>query len=432
MIPQILRTTSNIAIILLSAFVLNGCSSLAKGVTEAVLERKTADTKKCEIKGKSFGGVRQSLLSQNHAESTKTTKVIMVHGISKHSPGYSTRFREKLVTELGLNVVSSNYKEILIRRKGFLDKNDALEKLGVIRVTRHSNHEQTQEMLFYELTWSEITDPDKATLAFDNSGEYSFKRANANRIMKAFFNDTIPDLMAYRGDSRDAINHSVSQASCWAFSGGWQRLPSDGAHFCDMTERDISKTILKDDYFFVTHSLGSRITIDSLSLATRWSKLAEVSNENAKRLLAVLKQKEFTVYMLANQLPLLQIGVQEPSVVGQSKKYCSSAALDYDERVFAKLNMIAFSDPNDILSYPIPPRYADKNIDSRLCSQIANVNINVTDVKDVFGLEFANPLLAHTGYESDDRVVAIIADGLDRKHMNQLIAEKCRWIETID
>lgn len=426
------RVTPKIILLLLTAFILNGCGGFAKGVTEAVLERKTEDTKKCEITGKAYGGVRQSLFSQGQVGSTKITKVIMVHGISKHSPGYSTRFREKLVTELGLNVVSSDYKEILIRRKGFLEKNNELEKLGVIRVTRHSNHEKTQEMLFYELTWSEITDPDKAKLAFDDSGEYSFKRANANRVMKIFFNDTIPDMMAYRGNSRDAINHSVSQASCWAFSGGWQDLPSDGAHFCDMTKNDFSKTILEDDYFFVTHSLGSRIVIDTLSLPAIWSKQMEGSDENIQHFLEVLKQKEFTVYMLANQLPLLQLGTNEPSVIGKSKKYCSITAPEHDKRIFTKLNMIAFSDPNDILSYPIPPRYADKNIDSRLCSQIVNVNINVTEVEDVFGLEFANPLLAHTGYEKDDRVVALIADGLERNRMNKLISEKCRWIETID
>lgn len=426
------RFISKIIMILLSIFILNGCGGLAKGVTEAVLEQKTGDTKKCEIKGKPFQGVRQSLLSQSQEGANKTTKVLMVHGISKHLPGYSTRFREKLATELGLTLASDGYKEILIRDKEILNKNGSLKELGVMRVTRHSNHAQTQEMLFYELTWSQITDPDKAKLAFDDSGEFSFKRANVNRTMKIFFNDTIPDLMAYRGNSREAINTSVSQASCWTFSGGWQDLPPDGAHFCDLIKNDFSKTILRDDYFFVTHSLGSRIVIDTLSLAAILSKQIKNSHENLQRFLDVLKQKEFTVFMLANQLPLLQLGRNEPNVVGQAQKYCPTTAPHHDERIFTKLTMIAFSDPNDIFSYPIPPRYADKNLDSRLCSQIINVNINVTKVEDVFGLEFANPLLAHTGYEGDDRVVALVADGLERNKMNTLIAEKCRWIETTD
>ena len=419
--------------LLLIAVSISGCGSVAKGVTEAILEKEAPEDKKlCEAKGTSFSGVRQSLESQEQNGSKKTTKVLMVHGISKHLPGYSTRFREKLVTELGLPLVSSDHKEVLIRHKDFKDENGDLEELGVMRVTRHMNEDKTQEMLFYELTWSQITDPEKAELEFDNSGEFSFKRAGLNHTIKTFFNNTVTDLMAYRGTSKDKINFAVAQATCWTFAGDWEDIPFDGAHFCDINKRDISKDIIEDDYFFVTHSLGSRITVDTIAYAASLSQTKGNESANARRFFDALKDKEITVFMLSNQLPLLQLGREKPKIAGQTAKYCSPKASYRDDRIFDQLNLVAFSDPNDILSYPIPPRYADKNIDSRLCPEVINVNINVTDVKSAFGLEFANPAAAHSGYHEDDRVVALVADGLMRNNMNDLVADKCRWIQTTE
>jgi hypothetical protein len=412
---------------------LSGCGSIAKGVTEAILEQETpGDSRLCEVTGRPFHGVRQALLSQEQEASTKTTKVLMVHGISRHLPGYSTLFREKLVTELGLDLISKEHKEISIRHEDFKDEKGNLEELGILRVTRHMNRDKTQEMLFYELTWSHITDPDRAELEFDNSGEYSFKRADINHTIKTFFNNTVADLMAYRGTSKEKINFSVAQANCWTFSGDWNDIPNEGAHICDIGEKDISKDVLEDDYFFVTHSLGSRITVDTIANATHLIQTLDGESENMRRFFDALKQKEITVFMLSNQLPLLQLGRERPEVTGSMANYCLQDAMAYDNRIFRQLNLVAFSDPNDLLSYPIPPRFAENNIDSRLCPEIINVNINVTDVKDLFGLEFANPAEAHNGYYADDRVVAIVSDGLMYNSMNDLVANKCRWIQTTD
>ena len=67
------------------------------------------------------------------------------------------------------------------------------------------NEEAGKELTFYELTWSEITRAEKALLDFDNSGEYDFRRAQINRVLKKFSNDTGPDPIIYLGESREAI-----------------------------------------------------------------------------------------------------------------------------------------------------------------------------------------------------------------------------------
>ena len=99
----------------------------------------------------------------------------------------------------------------------------------------------------------------------------------------------------------------------------------------------------------------------------------------------------------------------------------------------AKTPVIAFSDPNDLLSYAIPFDFADKYLDSRLCIDVTNVNINVAKVYDVFGLgKLANPLDAHVGYDNDDRVIGLIARGIANEQVAPLVREKCQWTETIE
>lgn len=91
---------------------------------------------------------------------------------------------------------------------------------------------------------------------------------------------------------------------------------------------------------------------------------------------------------------------------------------------------MAFSDPNDMLSYTIPQGFKDKYLDPRMCTTVSNISLNVANVVDMFGFsEIANPMEAHTGYDHDDRVVALLAHGLSNKNMTPIIKERCEWIE---
>ena len=137
--------------------------------------------------------------------------------------------------------------------------------------------------------------------------------------------------------------------------------------------------------------------------------------------------------MLSNQLPLLQMGQKLPEVTNAKAVYCSTGGNHYDERMLTKTSIIAFSDPNDLLSYAIPYGYAKEKIDSRFCVDITNININVANVTDLLGFgTIANPLTAHTGYESDDRVVALIAKGIGNPNTSPLVQERCEWIRLVD
>jgi hypothetical protein len=127
------------------------------------------------------------------------------------------------------------------------------------------------------------------------------------------------------------------------------------------------------------------------------------------------------------------LGRKLPDVSNQKAAYCQPGGEKYNQRMLARTPIIAFSDPNDLLSYAIPHGFAEKYLDSRLCIDVTNININVATIFDAFGLgKMANPINAHVGYDTDDRVVALIAKGIGNKNTSGIANDRCRWTETID
>jgi hypothetical protein len=407
-------------LILAATLMLSGCASLGKGITEAILEKQdTEDTRQCQVTGSKFSGLKPQLEAPG-----RKMKVLMVHGVGNHLSGYSTQFLEKLAKQLDLTITAKNDKNITL-----LSPKQPNKPLGNLRVRRYLNQDKSQELLFYELTWSEITAGDKAVLAYDNSGEQSFRRAEVNNMLKKFSNDTSPDPIIYLGEKREDILTAFAQSFCWMIQGGWESLPDDKQKLCSSKE---VTPFYNDSYAFVSHSLGSRITIDGLQ------RIASILGNGATGSLYsaeanVLKNKEMPIYMMSNQLPMLQLGRTLPEVSNQYQDYCQPDGGKYAQRMVAKTPVIAFSDPNDLLSYAIPFDFADKYLDSRLCIDVTNVNINVAKVYDVFGLgKLANPLDAHVGYDNDDRVIGLIARGIANEQVAPLVREKCQWTETIE
>lgn len=403
---------------------ITACTSFGKGVAEALLEKQEAeDLRLCEIRGQAFTGIMPHLFGL-HGK----MKVLMVHGVGDHLPGYSTQFFEKLAKELDLTVMAKRYKDIALT-----DPKNTEKSLGNLRVHRLLNQERDEELLFYELTWSEITAKQKAILSYDNSGEYSFRRAEVNDLMKKFSNDTGPDPIIYLGESRGDILTAFSQSFCWMISKDWQSLPEHTHQFCLFNDAAVNN-LKNDHYAFVSHSLGSRITIDGMQkIASMLGKSSRGDNNASKHLIKALQDMEMPIYMMSNQLPMLQLGRKLPEISGQKDSYCRADGDNYQQRMLRETSIIAFSDPNDLLSYAVPQGFVEKYLDSRLCIDVTNININVATIFDAFGMgKMANPLDAHIGYDTDDRVVALIAKGIGNIHTANIVKQRCNWIELIE
>jgi len=53
-------------------------------------------------------------------------------------------------------------------------------------------------------------------------------------------------------------------------------------------------------------------------------------------------------------------------------------------------------------------------------------------VIDAFGIDMADPLEAHVGYETDDRVIALLVNGVGNKNTSAIIKKRCQTLMTID
>jgi hypothetical protein len=404
---------------------LAACGSVAEGVTRAVLADRGddgEDTRKCTIEGEDFVGLERELDARRGSDAV--LKVFMVHGIGSHAPGYSGTLSANLAEGLGLTARAPQIKQIELKGPSFPD-----ETLGVLSATRYSDAARTREMIFYELTWSSISAPAKQVIAFDSTKVYSRERASLNNLAKTWANDILPDPLVYAGNGRLRILQSVGQGTCWALSSDWDGFPTD-TRVCDTHTPGYASRLGVDELAFVTHSLGSRIVLDELQALVT---LGTQPDSQLTSVRARLQAEHFTVFMLANQLPLLQAGFEPPDVVGQIPAYCRPGGSRYAQRFFDGTEIVAFSDPNDLLSYPIPDDFVQKHMDSRICPAVTNVTLNVVSVQDVPVLgELADPAGAHLDYENDPRVIALMVGGLGQPETRTVVEERCTWQEVTE
>ncbi len=399
--------------LLLICLLLCGCSSFGKGIVEGILGRDDYQEYKpeCLIWSDGFPGIKTNI---------KTTKIMLTHGIGNHLPGHSTAFMLELTKRMGMDKQDRNYKQINMKSQDGQD-------VGTLRIYRFSNSQTNQEVIFYEQTWGTLTAPDKERLIYDINREYSASRASMNNSLKRLVDQTIPDPMIYLGPKGDLILKSTVQSFCWMTSYDYNELNEVENRACLEQGAHILSHLDNDNFTFITASLGSRIVIDSLQYISE--KLEDLTEkQRANQILKTLQQKEITIYMLANQLPLLQMGRKLPAHIGQIPCFCREGGTKYEHRLFQKLNIVAFSDPNDLLSFSLTPDAGDSYIDSSLCPNISNVSVVTNKPTDLLGVgQISNPLKAHTNYQKDPIVLDLIVNGLSEK--NQYIKDICRWVD---
>lgn len=379
-------------------FFVFGCANLERDIVDEFVQNSTQKLDFCQITGFDYAGI------ESQAVNDKVLKVLMVHGIGTHHPGYSMELQQNLAKKMGLDILSRVPKNITLKDPILKQK-----EIGNLRITFWKSSHNKAQMLFYELTWSEITQPYKNIIAFDTTEQYSEYRVPFNNAMKDFLDNILPDPMIYLVDPNNLILHSAQQALCWLAQTDWDNIPNGQSKVCPLKNVQLANRIAEQNVMFITHSLGSEILLDTIiSIANDIESLPK--KEQAK-ILPTLQHKKVTLFMLANQLPLLLIDKPLPRVHNKTAAYCQKTGKDYHLRIFDQLNIIAFSDPNDILSYEIPQTFANEYLDSRLCAKVTNVVVNVAPEISAFGVGIVNPDAAHTDYDKSQKVIDLMVGG---------------------
>ncbi len=394
---------------------LAGCSSIGKGVTKALIEKAEekpeASTSLCDITGPEFHGLADGL--KTATASGNTTRLIIVHGIGVQEPGYSERLQRNVAINLGLNSTEATVKTISLVSPPDAKTTPPNVPLGQLRISRFTNANGA-ELLTFELTWAELLSAERKAIAFDEYGIPAKSRADLNRSMKTLIN-SFTDPLAYNGSRGDLIRGSMLQALCWVGRGTWADYPDTTRESCSW--KDTQRNVIQhDDILISTHSLGSRVALDSLAVL---GELRDALGKDAKaragmEALDSMRDKDITFFMLANQLPLLQSGQPAPAITHEARKFCGVGAPRIKDRWLKSLSVVAFSDPNDILSYTIPQSFVADFMDSRLCASATNVVVSVARPVSLALTSVASPAVAHNAYDNDERVLALMTHGLGR------------------
>jgi len=277
----------------------------------------------------------------------------------------------------------------------------ALPPNGRIELVERTRQVGGATVRFHGVVWSPLTAELKRQLAYDNTGsptdcagvhECKPKRALINAALKdKLLNDCLSDVVIYESDSHDAIRDAIVETIA-------QVLAADAGSEAPLV--------------VVAESLGSKMMFDALSsmLESNQPRLQALGQNAARRL--------GLVHMMGNQLPLL--GLARDSVVAPNRAAAAPDALQRfldlrrrqpglagpRPRGIAPLALVAFTDPNDLLTYRLlPGRYA--------APDMAVTDVLVSNDRTWLGL-LENPLTAHIDYFTNPDVGALVACGWPR------------------
>lgn len=317
--------------------------------------------------------------------------VVLVHGMCTKTKKWADAAMDEILQAIDSNIKSSRQEPSVAKAieapKIEVFQREAATARGTVRFTA--------------LVWSGLTQPLKDQLKFDLTGtptdcatadECKPQRAKLNAIVKdELLNDCLADALAYEGASRPFIRRAMVSALSQVLAEGNPGRP----------------------LVLVSDSLGSKIVFDALADMLDRSSLASiqaVGKSGASRM--------GLVFMNANQLPILGLSDQDVSQLPSDRTDLKAAPTEPLQRYLSArrqqglsaLTVVAFTDPNDLLSYRLlPSRYAGEDV------LIADVL--VSNSSTFLGL-VQLPTTAHTGYTSNPGVARFIACGREKTGKN--------------
>jgi hypothetical protein len=320
------------------------------------------------------------------ANDKQPVDVLLIHGMCTHTPEWA----DGAITALS-RAVDSRYNPQAAQTQAAPPNR--------ITVVERSAPLAGGTAHFHALVWSPLTAPLKRQLDYDNTGtstectqagECKPKRTYFNGKLKdMLLNDCLSDALIYEGQSHAAIRDAMVDTMVQVL----ERSESQGA---------------TGPLIVVAESLGSKILFDALS-----AMLQPEAPPRVHQLGQVAARRIALVFMAGNQLPIMGLAEQQLPAV----QLAPAAAQDSLQRflalrrqqagpraeTFAKLAVVAFTDPNDLLSYRLlATRYQGPDV------MVADVL--VSNAHGWFGL-LEDPFAAHLDYLANPDIGQMMACG---------------------
>jgi hypothetical protein len=210
-------------------------------------------------------------------------------------------------------------------------------------------------------------------------------------IKSQIMDDRLSDYLGPGGG--ELIRESVDDA--------WLRSLSTGHTTLAQVKGGTVPAAKSTPLFIISESLGSKIAIDALEEIE--------SPENAKEFAKDVRSHIHAFYLLANQIPILNLGARDsngnPDIYQHLKTFANKRNAQRRSKNLSDtpLHVVAFSNPSDLFSYVLPT-----NAVPREDAIISNVVIS--NDCTYLGV-FENPANAHTQYIQNNPVANAIAKG---------------------
>jgi hypothetical protein len=339
----------------------------------------------------SFPGIDSPYLAAVDPESSigmKPVKIFIVHGMGDQEVDFASKTIKRLATRLDLTKIG--YRDLPIERAW---------QLGIDYGSVHVDvfDRSGEKVEIFSLHWAPLTKAlEKKYVEYDWSGPTHRRAWLDQSLKKNLIDRSFTDAFLYAGPFHEHMQYSLKQGLC-AVMTETESLKKD----CDW-----SKLAPPARIHIITHSLGSILLLESLG---EMAEAKGVEGEAAMELIARTRM----VALLANQFPLFRLArTKDPESLLRGMPFLKG---DF-ERLFAKrpefgpkLAVVAFSDPNDLLSFAVPDDW-QTGLLSQFRPYARFINVAVNNTYPFLGI-VAHPDSAHTGYWTNDWILDLLVDG---------------------
>lgn len=354
-----------------------------------------------------FLGVNQTLENSP----SESVQMVFSHGMCSHNHAYrwAVRRANSMARALGAK------EPTVTDGRTYYDANGRIvvESKVATLVTEKGRVDATF------LIWGRAVDRYRDELEYENYREgeepdgvdyRSPKRAKYNQALRSeLINRCFTDAIVYLGRNGDSIRAAMRKATCELLGGSTNtgdELPSGEPNVRVPCRRDatLSARAGTDPTILIPESLGSIILMDAfVALDGGSEKFVEQRLSNV-----------VSIFLATNQIPLLSqgnapLGQRASSTSGPSTSFAEflNTSRTQSRRRRGPIQVIAISDPNDLLSFRLLPKHLGGA--SSKTDKYDLTNVLVSNDYTYLGL-LENPAVAHYGTEGD-HVFRIIADG---------------------
>lgn len=351
--------------------------------------------------------------------------VIWLHGMCSHFDDWADTRAKDMGTLLGAKAEPLANVDVpgtrIHLRRGAMTVGGTTATFNFVMWSRPSIERKRERLCFdSELAWLKEDGLGKVCDLAKKDDYFPWERAKLNGALKAtLMNDCLADAVYYAGANGKAIREAIRKAMCMALSDG------------DPGNADCRRGLPDRDVILVSESLGSKVLFDSVVCADAQGvpePKAAANRDQAKTLTEALSRVTH-LYLLANQLPILEMA--DPDAVcpdADDKSFyskgadsaSSETALSAFVRAIKKAKdakaqpadvhlgpfvVVAFTDPNDLLSYRLTQSQIPKDAPGRV------VNVLDSNAGTLLGL-VERPDEAHLNYRSNKDVLRMLLCGV--------------------